>query len=116
MVCFVYTLGRSKVPTQIFWSSGRHVVWFVRNQPYGWTWQGIIMIIADFYLHNTAMNDPLHGTIGQLVGYYITIGNSATAFIIILGSISTNTGKARITFNNIRNLTAYSRVYQKDNC
>ncbi|EHK96713.1 putative Uncharacterized transporter [Glarea lozoyensis 74030] len=38
-----------------------------------------------------AMDDPLNKRIGQLVGYYMIIGNSATGLIIILGTISTNT-------------------------
>lgn len=38
-----------------------------------------------------AMDDPLNKRIGQLVGYYLIIGNSATGLIIILGTISSNT-------------------------
>jgi ACS family allantoate permease-like MFS transporter len=44
-----------------------------------------------------AMHNPLNGKIGQLVGYYIVIGNSATALILILSVVSTNTGMNHVT-------------------
>lgn len=37
-----------------------------------------------------ARDGPTAHTIGQIIGYYITIGNSATATILVLSTISSN--------------------------
>ncbi|KAI9739055.1 MAG: hypothetical protein M1834_007267 [Cirrosporium novae-zelandiae] len=53
-------------------------------------------------------SNPLRARIGQLVGYYITIGNSSPAFIIILGMIATNcAGYTKKVTVNALNLIAY---------
>ncbi|RDL41623.1 MFS general substrate transporter [Venustampulla echinocandica] len=55
-----------------------------------------------------AMHDPLNATAGQLFGYYIVIGNSATALILILGTISSNTaGHTKKTTVNAISLIGY---------
>ncbi|OIW30898.1 MFS general substrate transporter [Coniochaeta ligniaria NRRL 30616] len=53
-------------------------------------------------------NDPLHARIGQIVGYYITIGNSPVPWIIGMGLYTINSaGHTKKTTVNALNLIAY---------
>ncbi|KAI1083129.1 MFS general substrate transporter [Whalleya microplaca] len=52
--------------------------------------------------------DPLHARIGQIVGYYITIGNSPVPWIIGMGLYTINSaGHTKKTTVNALNLIAY---------
>jgi hypothetical protein len=61
-----------------------------------------------------AMHNPLNGKIGQLVGYYIVIGNSATALILTLSVVSTNTGMNHIAISYYISNNFSSWIHQKD--
>lgn len=53
-------------------------------------------------------DDPLHARIGQIVGYYITIGNSPVPWIIGMGLYTINSaGHTKKTTVNALNLIAY---------
>jgi ACS family allantoate permease-like MFS transporter len=55
-----------------------------------------------------AREGPTAHRIGQLVGYYILYGNTATAFILILSSVSTNVaGYTKKTTVNAMTLISY---------
>ncbi|KAF4537693.1 MFS general substrate transporter [Lasiodiplodia theobromae] len=55
-----------------------------------------------------ARDGPTANTIGQIIGYYITIGNSATATILTLSNISSNTaGYTKKTTVNAVALVGY---------
>lgn len=55
-----------------------------------------------------ARDGPTAHTIGQIIGYYITIGNSATATILTLSNISSNTaGYTKKTTVNAVALVGY---------
>ncbi|ETN40996.1 uncharacterized protein HMPREF1541_02928 [Cyphellophora europaea CBS 101466] len=87
------------------------VSWLAQKYRNRMLWATIGMLFSIFSISlmtGLARDGPTAHRIGQLVGYYILYGNSATAFILILSLISTNVaGYTKKTTVNAMTLSAY---------